>query len=476
MDRQHLTRRRFLKGAGVLLGTALLQACTPQQAPPASKEEPTAQGSSEKVSTVAPAAAPVKLLVWDDAYGSDAAGTPDAQRLDALHKNFIDGHPDIEVDWQALPAGTEIRKTFIEANAAGTPPDLFFTYVPSMNPYIEQGFLLQMDEYVQAWPQKDKVYEPLWVEALIDGHYYGVPHADAWYGMTLLYRKDLFAAEGLDRAPADWNEIVEFGKKLTKPDKNQHGYGLLGMAWASWYWENFVWQAGGEVTKRLPDGKVELSFTDDAGVAALQFYQDLKYEHQITQTDVMQDYDANKTDLLEGRTAMYMDSVGGYGWYYERGLTQDNLGNAILPAGPAGVKAAQVGGGYWTISPAYSRERQQAAWAYILWRNDPQTLIFDWQTCEKVGRVPGVSLPVYKDLNQTEYKKVPEEFAKVAEETAAIARMEYIFKDKLEPYLAVPVQQVLTDGKADCKTALVECAKKVVKEVQGTVLAASAQG
>jgi hypothetical protein len=248
------------------------------------------------------------------------------------------------------------------------------------------------------------------------------------------------------------------------------------MAWASWYYENFVWQAGGEVTKRLPDKTVELSFTDDAGVQALQFYQDLKFKYKITQENVLQDYDANVKDFEAGRTTMWMSANTSAPGYITDGMTMDQLGYTTLPAGPTGVKAAQIGGGYWTINAAANKDRQDAAWTYAVWRTDPNTWIFNWQKENEFGQPPSPWLPVYKGiLNQAEWQDVPQEWVDVSNGTAKIARTEYVYKDKLEPYFAAPVQTVLTDPKADCKTILVEAAKKMAAEVTGTVLAASAK-
>jgi len=429
----------------------------------------------EKVVTSTPA--PVKttkILMWDDTYKPEDAGKPGSLRWDKMHEKFTADHPEVEVEFQPITSGTEVRKAFIAAHAAGNAPDLFYTYPPSMNPYWDQGFLMQMDNYVSNWKYKDLVVEALWYDAKIEDHYYGIP-CD-FYGMTLLWRKDLFAAEGLDKPPATWDELVEFGKKLTHLDKKQYGFGLLGMAWASWYWENFVWQAGGEVTTRTPDKKVELTFTDDPGVAALQFYQDLKYKHQITQENVLQDYEANQKDFIAGRTAMWMSANTSGNTYIDGGLTLDQFGMTALPAGPGGVKAAQIGGGYWTINAAGDTDHQDAAWTYADWRTNPDTWIFNWQTENEVGVTPTPWIPVYKGLlNQAEFQDVPEEWVKASLDTGKIARTEYIFKDKLEPYFAAPVQTVLTDAKADCKAVLVDAAKKMASEVQDTVLAKSAE-
>jgi len=479
-----ITRRDVLKLSAGLAGLTALSACAPAAAPTVEvketvavkKEEATAPPAAAEATVAPVAAAPeaqVTILSWNDNYAPADAGTPAAKQWDAMRAEFNRQYPNIKIEDQPITSGTEVRKNFIAANAAGNAPDFFYTYPPSMNPYFDQNFLLQVDPLVNTWEFKDKVVPALWYDALIDGHYYGIP-AD-FYGMTLVWRKDLFAEEGLTAAPKDWNELVEFGKKLTKPDKKQYGFGLLGMAWASWYWENFVWQAGGEVTTRKPDGKVELTFTDAPGVEALQFYQDLKFKHQITQENVLQDYGENQNDFAAGRTTMWMTANTSFNWYVsDGGLKMEQFGTAPLPAGPK-TSAAQIGGGYWTLNPASSPEKQAAAWTYVTWRVHPDTWKFYWKTQNDLGITPVPWIPVYGDfLKQSEFQDVPEEWVKTSAATAAIARTEYVFKDKLEPYFAAPVQTVLTDANASSQAVLIDAAKKMVSEVADTVLAASA--
>ena len=492
--KRNLARRDFLKLSAGLTGMAALAACgsaTPtvavKETVAVKKEEATAVPAATEAATTAPAAstdatptaAPaaagkeVTILSWNDNVAPDQADTPTAKQWEAMRKEFNRVHPEIKIEDQPITSGTEIRKQFISANAAGNAPDFFYTYPPSMNPYYDQKFLLQMDNLVDSWEYKDKVVDALWYDAKIDGHYYGIP-AD-FYGMTLVWRKDLFAKEGLTAAPTTWDELVTYAKKLTHTDKKQYGFGLLGMAWASWYWENFVWQAGGEVTKRLDDGNIELSFTEAPGVEALQFYQDLKFKHKVTQQNVMQDYDENTKDFVAGRTAMWMSANTSYTGYIDQGLKQDQLGTAPLPAGPK-ASAAQIGGGYWTLNPASSEDKRAAAWTYISWRAHPDTWKFLWKTQNDLGITPVPWIPVYKDiLVQSDYQDVPKEWVATSDATGKIARTEYIFKDKLEPYFAAPVQTVLTDASASCSTVLIEAAKKMASEVTGTVLAASAK-
>jgi ABC-type glycerol-3-phosphate transport system substrate-binding protein len=490
MMKRNLARRDFLKLSAGLTGMAALAACggaTPtvavKETVAVKAEEPTAASaateapaaSTEATPTAAPVAGgqEVTILSWNDNYAPDQADTPAAKQWDAMRKEFNRVHPEVKIEDQPITSGTEVRKQFISANAAGNAPDFFYTYPPSMHPYYDQKFLLQIDDLVDSWQYKDKVVDALWYDAKMGGHYYGIP-AD-FYGMTLVWRKDLFEKEGLTAAPKNWDELATFAQKLTHTDKKQYGFGLLGMAWASWYWENFVWQAGGEVTKLLDDGNVELSFTDEPGIQALQFYQDLKYKYKVTQENVMQDYDENNKDFIAGRTAMWMTANTSYSDYISKGLKMEQLGTAPLPAGPK-KSAAQIGGGYWTLNPASSDEKRKAAWTYVTWRTDPETWKFLWKTQNDLGIPPTPWIAVYKDiLNQADYQDVPKEWVETSNATGEIAHTEYTLKDELEPYFAAPVQTVLTDANASCSAVLIEAAKKMASEVKGTVLAASAK-
>jgi len=485
MEKRKLSRREFLTVAATFAGGSVLAACAPAATatvapvdtvavPTAAPTEKPAEATKAPEPTTAPAKTVTKILMWDDNVGRDQAGTPNDKMWAKMHDKFKADHPEVDVEFQPILSGTEIRKAFISAHAAGNAPDLFYTYPPSMNPYWDAGFLLQMDDYVSIWKNKADVVDALWYDAKMDGHYWGIP-AD-FYGMCLWWRKDLFKAAGLDKAPTTWDELVSYGQKLTDTSKKQYGFGLLGMAWASWYWENFVWQAGGEVTTTMPDKTVELTFTDDPGVAALQFYQDLKFKYKITQENVLQDYDANTKDFIAGRTAMWMAANTSGSGFVQGGLSEDKMGVVALPAGPTGVKKAQIGGGYWTLNAQQTdKAKLDAAWTYAVWRTEPDTWKFLWTTQNEVGVPPSPWLPVYKtDLGQAKIQQIPAEWVQASTDTAAIAHTEYRLKDQIEPYIAAPVQKVLTDQSASCKTELIVVAKKIASELKGTVLAKSA--
>lgn len=414
----------------------------------------------------------ITITTWDDMTAVRSKSY--CKVLKVVQEEFEKTHPNIRVNRLPMPKGGEIRRALVTAMSGGTGPDAFNeAYGPSMPVWIEQGFCYPLDEYIKDWKYKDDVAETVWPAAMEKGHIYGAPHYIATMGLA--YRKDLFKEAGLPmRAPKNWDELVQFAQRLTVPEKHQYGFGLLGQEWLSWYWENFVWQAGGEVTKMLPNGKVELSFTDPPAVFAAKFYQDLRNKYKCTQKNVLETYDNLRGDFLSGRAAMWMSNTTDTTGFVARGLPLDKFGYGTLPAGPTGIKASVIELTYWTINSSRDKAHRDATWEYIKFMIDPNTFIKRWKLQAKYG-LSGLDIPAYKNIDMTDYVAIPEEWARTNGESLKWGHIEYIFKDKIEPYLAPPIENLLLDPKADPWTELVKCAKKVVAEIPNTVLAPSAK-
>lgn len=421
---------------------------------------------------VLPAAGAITIVTWDDQTGESEAK---AQAWTAVQEQFAVEHPDIKVGRMPIPAGEDIRRAFVAAMTGGTGPDAFQdSYPVSIPVWVEAGFCAPIEDYVNAWEYKDDIVDALWDSAQIGSHLYGVPNET--YVMTLLYNKDIFAEVGLPaRAPENWDELVEFAVRATDWSIPRWGFGIMGLSWLSWYWENFVWQAGGEVTTLLPNGEVELSFTDGPGVTAAQFYQDLRLKHNCTQKDILAGYGDLKGDFRTRRSAMWMSSNGSIGGFIEEGMTVDEVGVGMLPAGPTGVKATQRGGAYWTISSTADKAHQDAAWEYISFMTKPDTIKRVWQVMASVGLPTFPASIIHKNLNVADYMDIPKEWSDAVTECLKYSRDEYVYKDRIEPYLGPPVQAVLLDADADAYTELVKAAKKIVEEIPNTVLAVSAK-
>ena len=412
------------------------------------------------------ALAAVTIKTWDQP-GTD----PLSKITEMIQKGFEKLYPDIKVERTVIPGKPgENRLAFTSAMAGGSGPDAYHAaHFPTIPVWIDQGFAMDITEMYKAWPDSKNVLPAALQAAMKNGRIYGVPNS--YYVMMLAYRRDLFKNAGLAGPPRNWNELATFAQKLTDPRKNRYGYAILGMDWASWYWENFVWQAGGEVTEKLPDGKCKIRFTEEPAIKALQFYKDLKWKYKVVQSDVLQAYDANVRDLVQGTAAMYMLAIDQYPGLLSQGLKPEQIGFATLPAGPTGIKAAQVGGAYWIVNPALAKNKAKldAVWKYVTYMSSKDTFLKTYELQADAGVLFPPKMPYFSGISISKYfKEVPEDIAEEVNDSLAHGKMEYYFKDRIEPYLAKPIQAVLLDQKADPKAVLEECAKRVLQDIPNT--------
>jgi len=404
----------------------------------------------------------VEIVVWDLPKADDVKRPLREQ----LFAEFDAKYPNIKVKHEQSPVGTSDRQVFVTAMAGGQGPDAYQSaYFPIIGDWVKQELALDLTPYWNEWADKDKFISSSMMQSTIDGKVYGIPRN--MYVMGLLYNKALFKEAGLDpeNPPTDWDSFVEAGKALTKPEKQQYGYSLLGMDWADWFFEYYVWQAGGDLTTKLEDGSVQLDFTKDATVKALQFYKDLKWTHQVTQQNVLQDFDDNQNDFFQSRAAMILYPSDGFGKLMEKGSDINEIGYSPMPSGPAGIAPSQTGGAYWIINPKIDKAKQDAAWTYISFMTSKEATESEMQFMMDNGIVPNL-LSLRNDVNPAQYAEgVPQNLVEGVAQAAENTQLEYFLKERLSPYIVKAIQKVLTDKNADPLTALQEAEKIAQTEV-----------
>lgn len=194
------------------------------------------------------------------------------------------------------------------------------------------------------------------------GAYLGKQYAVPWYtnNVALFWNKTMFKNAGLERAPADWNELVDFGKKLTGDGK----YGLMlgSKGFGAFLWFPFAWQNG--TTLISEDGK-KAEFDSAAGQEAWQFYADLYLKEKIVPEDIKSatdSWDQLFAPFIQERVAMMMTG--------DWGIQPVQQGNAKLDFGiaplPKGKEAATVIGGY-DLAITTTSKKADAAWDFLKW-------------------------------------------------------------------------------------------------------------
>lgn len=416
------------------------------------------------LSSWAGAAQVVEITSWD-LPTNDMRG----KILGLIQAEFDKTHPNIKVVRKALPQHTEgDRAAFMTAMAGGNGPDCYhFVHFPTMESWVTKGYVASLDKYVKKWPDI-KSFVPVAIkQCQINGHWYGIPSFASLYTMTWVYRKDLFQAANLDpkKPPKNWGELASMAQKLTVPEKNQYGMVLLGQEWADWWFEYYVWQAGGDLTSKLKDGSVKLRFTEKPVVTALKFYKDLRWKYKCVQKNVLQDVDANGIDFSTGKAAMTIMASDWASKWELFGLDRSKVGYSPMPVGPAGKPYISVGGDYYIINPTIKKQKQDAAWTYISWMAGRKTYIKRL----KLLAENGVDIPEvcpFKDIDTTDYMpKIDPQWAQALAIGLANGKPEYFLKERLTPYVVKAVQRILTDEKADPFTELKAAQELAQKEV-----------
>lgn len=419
---------------------------------------PNNQASESEQSPEAPKV--VEIVVWDKPHADDIGKATREQHF----ADFEEKYPHIKVTHIEQTKEKE-REQFMTAVAGGEQPDAYTAAYPDMEAYIAQGIAADITELWNNYSEKDQYLPSSLNAATVDGKIYGIPNT--MYVTALMYNKQMFADAGLDPETAlkDWESFGEAAQKLTDPAKNQYGYAILGMDWADWFFEYYVWQAGGDLTEKQPDGTAKLTFTSDATVQALQYYKDLKWKYKATQQNVVQSLDDNQKDFYTGRAATTVGASDWFGTMVSKGMDINNIGFAPLPAGPSGKSPAQVGGNYWIINPKATPEEQEAAFTYATFFMSKEIQEVGLQFNKDNGVFPNL-LTVRKDIDMTKYVDgMPADLVEGVQNAAKETHLEYFLKSRLSPYIVKAIQQVLLDENTDPLTVLQEAQELAQKEV-----------
>ena len=249
--------------------------------------------------------------------------------------------------------------------------------------------------------------------------------------MVLFYNKDAFEEVGLDPEdpPETWEEVVEYGQKLT--NENRYGVGLaLNSGSAQWAFTGFCLQnsVNGE-NLMTEDGKAVL-FDTPENVEALQFWLDLQNKYQIMAPGIVQWTDL-PTQFLAGEVAMIYHTTGNMANINDN--AEFEFGTAFLP-GHKRV-AAPTGGGNFYISSGLSEDRVQAAWKFIKFATETERAA-QWSL--DTGYVATRESCFETDLIKNYYEELPQ--AKVAYDQIPYSGPE------LTTYNAAEIWRVLNDN------------------------------
>ncbi|MEE9428631.1 MAG: extracellular solute-binding protein [Paracoccaceae bacterium] len=313
--------------------------------------------------------------------------------VDTLIEEFEAANPDITVVQTTFPYA-DYRTKVAAAIPAGQGPDVVQLFYGWLNDYVDAGLIqpLPAEQFPPA--EIEAQFFPMVQAMKRDGVYMALPTAVR--SLALFYNTRLFEEAGIEGPPETLDELIEIAKKLTIRDAagniTQEGI-TTGMAGQDHHWwrEGLVRQFGG--VPYSEDYKT-VTYADEAGIAAFQWYADLELVHGVTQSGFM---DEAQAAFKAGRAGMHIDGSFRIGALEKtRGL---KWGVAELPAAADGGKSDYSS--YWVngITTKAEGEKYEAALKFMAYMTSDHAMQV-W--LETVGELPAKPSAGLTDENKAD--------------------------------------------------------------------------
>lgn len=338
-----LSRREFLRLAGLSGAVTYLAACIPSAATPAAQSgaeaaaTPTAAAAAQAAPTTAAATEKVPLSFWTPG-GSDTfcAG------FNSIAQDYEKIEPGVDIGDAQCYTGDEAFNEVLLANiASGNPPDSTILWTSPVA-FAVRGALEPLDELMAAakYSQIENWPPGVLASCQFKGQTYGLPATAGTYGM--FYNEELFESKGIPSKPEDfpktWDELRQLSKEFTQ-------------------WNGDTLESAGFIPWANPDDIYSMS-VELAVWSALngsQFFdaENLKYTIDSEQNIEMMEYalawwdEEYKGDLTKVRTSAYW---GGYA---------DDQGR---PPAFQENKLAMMTNGFWFTGDMYGSELKFEKW------------------------------------------------------------------------------------------------------------------
>jgi multiple sugar transport system substrate-binding protein len=309
-----ITRREFLRVAGLTAAGAALAACNaPTGAPTTRSEEP------------------VQLVYRD--WRTDWFPPMAQQMLDEFHAT----HPNIRVYYNLDPENAEFEDKCLADFQAGTAPDVFQGCCGFFPIWAQKGYTLDLRPYVQADLDRATIddWDPVQYRSFFtrDGKQYGLPK---YHGAeALFFNKDLFDQYRVQYPDETWNhdDYLAAMKQLTR-DRTGDGKTDLWGSMVDINWERIqvhVNEWGGHFVD--PQDPTRSRLADAPALQAMDWIRARMWDDQVMATPLDAQNMGTSDAFIAGRAAMVEDGS----WSLKAILSgaKFRLGVAPFPSGPA---------------------------------------------------------------------------------------------------------------------------------------------
>ncbi|AWB34260.1 ABC transporter substrate-binding protein [Orrella marina] len=304
-------------------------------------------------------------------YFPVAVGGPITKTIDGYAADFNKENPDIKVT--PVYAGT-YQETIVKALTAhksGTPPTAAILLSTDTFTLIDEDAVVPIDNFATSDADRkwlDGFFPAFMANGQIGGKTWGVPFQRST--VVMYWNKEAFKQAGLDpeKAPANWDEMVSMGKKLTRRDANgnvtQWGIQVPSSGFPYWLFQCFT--TPNDVLLANSEGN-QVTFDDVKVIESLQYWMDLSQKYKIHPPGVVQ-WGTTPRDFMEGKAAMIWTTTGNL--TNIRNNAPFDFGVAMIPANLR--NGSPTGGGNFYIFKQASEAEQKAAFEFSKWLTQPE--------------------------------------------------------------------------------------------------------
>ena len=306
-------------------------------------------------------AAPTKLTF----YFPVAVGGPITKLVESMTTEFMQEHPDIQINPVYAGNYRDTLTKSLTALRGGEPPHVAVLLSTDMFTLIDEGAIIPYDDVLNATDMGfvNDFFPGFMRNSQTGGKTWGIPFQRST--IVMYWNKDLFKKAGLnpDKAPANWQELVSMGQKLTTKDASgkvsQWGLAIPSTGYAYWMFQALAVQNGVELMNQ--EGNA-VSFNSPKAVEALQFLVDVAQKHGISPSGTI-DWSTTPRDFFEQKTAIMWTTTGNL--TNVRNNASFPFGVAMLPANTQ--LGSPTGGGNFYIFKNSSEAERKAATTFVRW-------------------------------------------------------------------------------------------------------------
>jgi sn-glycerol 3-phosphate transport system substrate-binding protein len=304
-------------------------------------------------------------------YYPVAVGGPITKIIDDMVAGFQKENADVTV--KAVYAGTyqDTMTKALTAMKGGEPPHLAVLLSTDMFTLIDEKAIVPWDEVAIGADDKTWIgsfYPGFMANSQTGGRTWGIPFQRST--IVMYWNKEAFKEAGLDpdRAPQNWDELVAFGKKLTKRDPGgnvtQWGVQIPTTGFAYWLFQALTT----ENDAMLMNSAGNEVYLDKSGVVeALQYLVDLSKKERVMAPGVLE-WGTTPKDFFERKIAIMWTTTGNL--TNVKNNTSFEFGVAMLPAGKR--RGSPTGGGNFHIFKKSTPAQQAASLKFIKWITSPE--------------------------------------------------------------------------------------------------------